>query len=199
MPGRPLNNWPLRAAPYANQEYMVLRLSDFTDYREILKAELTRRRVHNPSYSQRAFARDLKVRSNRLNEIMLGKQGISPQLAVHVAAVLGYGGSAAKYFCDLVTSKHARSKDQRELAKKDIASYIEQQRREGFTSTTELLLRHPSVDLFPDAMFTVKKEKIPEALSELENFRRRFTKDFKETDCGGDVFCFSIQFFRLTR
>lgn len=46
-------------------------------YREIIRSEFEKRRSKNPSYSLRAFARDLHVPVSRLSEVLNGKGGVS--------------------------------------------------------------------------------------------------------------------------
>jgi uncharacterized protein (TIGR02147 family) len=88
-----------------------------SDFRSILRHELENRAQHNPNYSLRAFARDLKLSPSRLSEIFSGKQGLSPNAAQKIADCLGYSGEERERFCNLVTSVHARSRKDREVAK----------------------------------------------------------------------------------
>lgn len=50
-----------------------------------LRAELAQRRQKNRLFSQRAFARYLKIPSGRLSEILSGKRALSPQMAEKIA------------------------------------------------------------------------------------------------------------------
>ncbi len=99
---------------------------DQGDYRAILRSELERRQTKNLNYSQRAFARDLKIGPNRLSEILNGKQGLSPAYAKQIAGQLGLNAVESQYFCEIVREKHARSKRERELAQ----SRMEELRKE---------------------------------------------------------------------
>jgi uncharacterized protein (TIGR02147 family) len=90
------------------------------DFRDILKSALERRRSRNPGYSQRAFARDLGVRPNRLCEILHGKQGLSGRWAVRIADKLGLDDRQKDHFRTLVEIKHARSKTARLAARKKL-------------------------------------------------------------------------------
>ena len=76
-------------------------------YRSILKDELLRRIRQNPRYSLRAFARDLRLSPSRLSEVLSGKQGLSRQAAKAITERLGWRGSEAERFIDLVESQHA--------------------------------------------------------------------------------------------
>lgn len=88
-----------------------------TDYRMILKGELDSRCAQNPRYSLRAFARDLNLAPSRLSEILNKKQGLSRKAADKIADHLGYRNDEKEYFLDLVSSNHARSKREREVAR----------------------------------------------------------------------------------
>ncbi|MEZ4741665.1 MAG: TIGR02147 family protein [Bdellovibrionota bacterium] len=87
------------------------------DFRQILRGKLEERCQQNPRYSLRAFARDLKLSPSRLSEILSGKQGLSPNAAKKVSDSLGFNRDEKSYFCDLVASMHARSRQEREAAK----------------------------------------------------------------------------------
>lgn len=85
-------------------------------YREILQRELARRIQRNPSYSLRAFARDLDMAPSSLSETMRGVIGMSRLTARHVAKNLGYAPTQIDFFCDLVESQSARSAPRRQAA-----------------------------------------------------------------------------------
>ena len=87
------------------------------DYRVFLRRELKCRQTDNPTYSQRAFARDLGLLPHRLSEILKGKQGISPEVGKEVARRLKLNPEEATYFVDLVQMRHARSLVRRDDAK----------------------------------------------------------------------------------
>ena len=48
------------------------------DYREIIKAEFYRRRINNPFYSLRSFAKDLGLTPMHLSYLFKGKRGLAP-------------------------------------------------------------------------------------------------------------------------
>lgn len=97
----------------------------YTDYRDILKAELARRCRQNIQYSQGAFSRDIKLRPSRLSEILNGKQGLSANIAHEIAKCLNLTNLESNYFTDLVVSQHGRSKAAREIAAKRLIKYQE--------------------------------------------------------------------------
>jgi uncharacterized protein (TIGR02147 family) len=98
-------------------------LQSHRDYREILMQELAGRCQRNPSYSLRAFARDLKLASSRVSEILNGKQGLSLDKAETIARTLGFAKKETEYFCCLVEAKHARSRSKRALAEMKVKQH----------------------------------------------------------------------------
>jgi uncharacterized protein (TIGR02147 family) len=50
--------------------------------------ELNKRKLQNPKYSLRAFARDLKISSGRLCDILKGRRGLGPQVAQRIVEAL---------------------------------------------------------------------------------------------------------------
>lgn len=65
-------------------------------YRELLISELIRRKSVNPTYSQRAFARDLKVSTTTLCSVLAGKRHFSPRSVKSVAERLGLSPAQAQ-------------------------------------------------------------------------------------------------------
>ncbi|MCX6116271.1 MAG: TIGR02147 family protein [Proteobacteria bacterium] len=94
-----------------------------TDFRHILKQHLLQRVTRNPKYSQGAFARDLGLKSNRLSEILSGKQGISPQVALDLAKKLELNQSETEQFCHLVAARHGRSQALKDSSRSALASH----------------------------------------------------------------------------
>jgi len=86
------------------------------NYREILQRELTRRIQRNPSYSLRAFARDLNLAPSSLSETMRGVIGMSRQTARQVATNLGFAQTQIEFFCDLGESQSSKSTPRRQAA-----------------------------------------------------------------------------------
>lgn len=101
-------------------------------YVQILKSTLEERRLTNPSYSLRAFARDLEMEPANLSKVLAGGKGISENKAIDLCDKLGLSDEEANYFCDLVISCHARSRKKRELAKSRLAMYAQK------TNVTEI-------------------------------------------------------------
>lgn len=68
------------------ENFPVERLADFREY---LRNELQRRQKTNPSYSLRAFARQLKMQSSFLSKILRGERKITPAFVARVSERLG--------------------------------------------------------------------------------------------------------------
>lgn len=85
-------------------------------YRSILRSEFEKREKHNPSYSLRAFARDLEIIPSRLSEIFSSKQGLSPIKAESIAKKLGFNPLESEFFVALVEKEHGRSQLSKEAA-----------------------------------------------------------------------------------
>lgn len=84
-------------------------------YRHYLQSEFENRRTRNPSYSLRAFARDLEMSPSRLSEAVNGKRGISSEIAAMLVRAIGLDGIDAEIFLLSVEAEHSRS-EQRKLA-----------------------------------------------------------------------------------
>lgn len=95
------------------------------NYRQILIRELASRTRRNPSYSLRAFARDLKIPASKLSQALRGIKGFSADRASSIATHLGLSSSEKDLFVDLVASEHARSLVGRTLAKERVAKKAE--------------------------------------------------------------------------
>jgi len=102
------------------------------NYRNFLISELETRKRRNPSYSLRAFARDLGVPVSRLSEVINGKVGLSEERAVKIAERLGFSSSDRELFVNLVLSEHSRSAVIKKLSQQRV-----QQRSEFFTHIGE--------------------------------------------------------------
>lgn len=100
-----------------------MRPQEFDDYVDYLHAILLERNSNNPSYSLRAFARDLKISPARLSEVMRSKGNISPSKAKTFLDHICDDQESKDYFYQLVLSKVARNENQRNEAKKYIKHY----------------------------------------------------------------------------
>ncbi len=88
------------------------------DYQGILKSRFEARRLGNPSYSLRAFARDLRVDSSVLAALLKDRsRGVSRATAIKIAKRLGLNEEEQRLFADSVDAYHARSQSARDLAR----------------------------------------------------------------------------------
>lgn len=89
----------------------------YEDYRKYLREAFEKRVARNPSYSQRAFARDLGLAISTLTELMKGKYGLSAARALDVGQRLSLSEAQCRHFADLLTMKFARSDSAKKKAK----------------------------------------------------------------------------------
>ncbi|MES3036787.1 MAG: TIGR02147 family protein [Bdellovibrionota bacterium] len=97
----------------------------YTDFREILDAELKVRSKRNPAYSMSAFARDLGLKREMLSDILSGRYGISVKAAQRIAEKMNLSEVTKKVFFNLVALKHARSPRDRNLAAERLEEYYQ--------------------------------------------------------------------------
>lgn len=96
----------------------------YNDYRLYLTEAFETRRVRNPNYSLRAFARDLGLAVSTLAEVQKGKYGLSPVRAQEVASKLNLSQRQCEHFADLIAAQFARSKETRAQAQKAVENRI---------------------------------------------------------------------------
>lgn len=89
-------------------------------YRVVLRDEFESRKIRNPSYSLRAFARDLAVSPSRLSEAMSGARGLSVEMARKIIMKMDLPKDSARQFELSVEAVHARSPKQREIASQQL-------------------------------------------------------------------------------
>lgn len=96
-------------------------------FQKILKNKYQLRAEKNKKYSLRAFAKDIGISVSLLSEVLNGKKGLSPRTATEVAKKIGLTEVEQSYFCDLVSSEHARNEGSRILAKDRVENYKDAQ------------------------------------------------------------------------
>lgn len=84
---------------------------------EYLEQELDQRKMRSPSYSLRAFARDIGMSPSTLSELLNQKVGLSREKAVQIAKKIRLDEVHQLHFCDLIQSSHARKEADRIEAK----------------------------------------------------------------------------------
>jgi hypothetical protein len=87
------------------------------DYIKILQTEFINRKLVNPHYSLRTFAKDLRLKPNHLSYVLRRKKGLSKHNARTVAASLGYKEKEREIFRNLVRAQSARAKWDRMMAR----------------------------------------------------------------------------------
>lgn len=71
-------------------------------YRQLIRGELIKRLKSNPSYSGRAFARDLKISNAFLSQIMSGKRSLSEETGIKIARALAWNHGKTDLFVKLI-------------------------------------------------------------------------------------------------
>ena len=107
-------------------------------YREVLREELTLRRSRNPSYSLRAFARDLSMPAPetplcprrisdiwgagiaKISEILRGISGVSVRSGARLAKQMGLSLEETHWFLVSIKANHSRSPVERNQAKAEL-------------------------------------------------------------------------------
>jgi uncharacterized protein (TIGR02147 family) len=95
------------------------------NYRSYIENELRLRQVRNPSYSLRAFARDLDLPAPKLSNLLNGRGGISPAKANQIAQVMRLDPLEMKIFVLSVSANHSRSEAARKLAQLELEMYLQ--------------------------------------------------------------------------
>ncbi len=103
------------------------------NYRRYFIESFENRSLRNPSYSMRAFARDLGLGTSTLSEILQGKYGLSKSKVEIVVKALQLSEKQGEHFLDLVVRDHSRS-----LKERDEASQRVQERIKGSMQTMTL-------------------------------------------------------------
>lgn len=85
------------------------------NYREYLQVCFQARKKSNPSYSLRAFARDIDCKVSTLSLIFNNKREISTAAAAKVAQALDLTTSETRYFLDLVHFSRAKNTGEKKI------------------------------------------------------------------------------------
>lgn len=98
--------------------YKAKMIYEYRDYQQFLKAELVNRIKQNPSFSLRAFAKQLGLAASTMSEVLSGKTHLSHKRARSVASRLGLSGTHVQFFTLLVEySKTNSESEKNELEK----------------------------------------------------------------------------------
>ncbi len=92
-------------------------------FSEIIRDQFHTRALKNPSYSLRAFARDLELTSGGLSDILTKKTGLSESKAQSIAEKLFINTEERNFFCTLVKANCSRKEDERKNAEAELWNY----------------------------------------------------------------------------
>jgi uncharacterized protein (TIGR02147 family) len=101
----------------------VKHFFEIENFRSLLSLEFETRKHRRPSYSLRAFERDLGLKTQTLSGVMRRRYGLSRASALKITTHLGYDSKRAAYFIDLVEQEHGRSKVAREQAAQRVQNW----------------------------------------------------------------------------
>lgn len=94
----------------------------YSDYLKYFQEAYENRVSRNPSYSMRAFARDLGLATSTLTEIMKGKYGLSYDRAFKVAERMHLNETQSQHFAELFTMQFSRSEKAKKQARTSVLS-----------------------------------------------------------------------------
>jgi uncharacterized protein (TIGR02147 family) len=89
-------------------------------YRNLIEEEFDTRKRKNPSYSLRAFARDLDMPPSKLSEVLRGICGLSTTSGQRIAKKLALSNEECAWFLQSIEAHHGRSKQGRLRAKEKL-------------------------------------------------------------------------------
>ncbi|MBO9666790.1 MAG: DUF4423 domain-containing protein [Bdellovibrio sp.] len=182
------------------------------NYREFILRELERRQKRNPSYSLRAFARDLEMPSSRLSEILNRKMGLSEARAMALAEKLNLEASEKEFFIDLALSEHARSAVMKDMALRRVKARTEAVTAPAPTPTEDSLTVDAAVILdklrasAPDpsrkwdvssSILHVKREQYAQAVEKIKAFRAQLAQEMEAPSESDSVYCLAVQVFEM--
>jgi plasmid maintenance system antidote protein VapI len=156
------------------------------NYRDFILRELERRQKKNPSYSLRAFARDLEMPSSRLSEILNRKMGLSEARAINLAERLNLSQPEKEYFIDLALSEHARSAVMKEMAlrrvkaRTELMSTIETRDLSGLSEGAHIAIQ-------------IKREQYAHALEKIKTFQEQLAKDLEAPTESDSVYNLTVR------
>jgi uncharacterized protein (TIGR02147 family) len=92
-------------------------------YRRLFKDAYLERRERNPSYSIRAFAKQLELSPAFVTLVFQGKRHLSPKIAGRVARKLKWSDQKQKYFLNLIEFENPKTEVSREAAIEQIVKF----------------------------------------------------------------------------
>ncbi len=91
----------------------------------MLKQEYLDRKVRRSSYSERAFARDLKVSSGFISLLFRGQRSLSPAKGLQIANRLGWSEERVNQFVDLIQRQGLQSASSAKVKGKAKSPFVE--------------------------------------------------------------------------
>jgi len=93
-------------------------------YIDMLKQEYIDRKKRRPSYSERAYARDLKLSSGYISLLFNNKRDLSPKMSFKILENLSWKEEKSKKFIDSVKEQHFKiKKKDKEPASSEVKKY----------------------------------------------------------------------------
>lgn len=103
-----------------------IRVFEYLDYREYLRAYYEHKKDHQYGFSYRSFSRQAGLGSpNYLKLVAEGERNLTPEMAERFAAACGLAGDEAAYFKDLVAFNQARTSAERDRAHERLGRFAE--------------------------------------------------------------------------
>lgn len=133
----------------------IKSIYEYRDYRALLNEDLAARMKDNPSYSLRAYSRDLELSAGFLSDLLKGKKDLSLRTALEVFAKLGFEGDEIEYVRHLVLYQIASDEDLRRhnlniLSEKYGFTGTEDNKRDLVIKSPEHLMVHGIVSVVSD-------------------------------------------------
>ena len=156
---------------------------DFEDYKILLTSDFSHRVSYNPSYSLRAYAKDLDVSVGYLSKIFNGKSEIAIDTAIKIFPKMGFSEDELSYIYPLVewnTTKDLNKKNElgRKLRTHKSATKLKKEiKNDSRNQSTEFFMTYAlvrSLKTFEEIskitnMFQIDEETVREAITQFIN------------------------------
>jgi uncharacterized protein (TIGR02147 family) len=107
------------------EQIVEQKVEQYTDFRKYLRSELGERCARNPSYSLRAFAKQIGLSPSHLSRVLSGSKSLSQSAALRVASELNLNEKQTSYFFRLVSADKMDETEKRKALEK-VALPVEQ-------------------------------------------------------------------------
>lgn len=95
---------------------------NYDNHVDFIRDSFRQRKETNPSYSLRAFSRDLNMAPSTLSQVLSHKKGLSQESSLRIACSLNLTKEETEWFVTSVNAKHGRSSKVKELYQKKLNS-----------------------------------------------------------------------------